>query len=176
MDWNKHKRRWALGVGLCLAVVCAVSCTVSYGFTGASINYNEIKTIQIDNVPIRSPYVWAPMEAMFNNALQDQFVNQTQLSLVKRNGDLHISGEIVAYDQYNKSISADGYSAQVQLRMTVNIRFVNNKNHTQDFERQFTANTQYDSSQQLNSVQEELVQNMIDDLVDQIFNVTVANW
>ena len=176
MDWNKHKRRWALGGGLCLAVVCAVSCTVSYGFTGASINYNEIKTIQIDNVPIRSPYVWAPMEAMFNNALQDQFVNQTQLSLVKRNGDLHISGEIVAYDQYNKSISADGYSAQVQLRMTVNIRFVNNKNHTQDFERQFTANTQYDSSQQLNSVQEELVQNMIDDLVDQIFNATVANW
>ena len=82
----------------------------------------------------------------------------------------------MAYDQYNKSISADGYSAQVQLRMTVNIRFVNNKNHTQDFERQFTANTQYDSSQQLNSVQEELVQNMIDDLVDQIFNATVANW
>lgn len=176
MDWNKFKRRWTLYLGVCLALVSCVSCTISYGFTGASINYNEIKTIQIDNVPIRSAYVWAPMEAMFNNKLQDQFVNQTRLSLVKRNGDLRISGEIVGYDQYNKAISADGHSSQVQLRMTVNIRFVNNKNHSQDFERQFTANTQYDSSQQLSSVQEELVNDMIKDLVDQIFNATVANW
>ena len=60
--------------------------------------------------------------------------------------------------------------------MTVNVRFVNMKNHTQDFERRFTATSEYDSSQSLNSVQEELVTEMIQNITDQIFNATVANW
>lgn len=151
------------------------ACTVSYKFTGTSINYDIIKTIQIDNIPNRAPYGWAPMEAMFNNQLQDLYANQTRLQLVKRGGDLHISGEITGYDQFNKSISADGYSSQVQLKMTVNIRFTNSKTN-ESWERQFSATTQYESSQQLSAVQEDCVTEMVRDISDQIFNATVANW
>lgn len=115
------------------------------------------------------------MEAMFNNALQDQYVNQTRLKLVKRSGDLRIAGEITGYDQFNKAISADGFSSQVQLRMTVNIRFANVKTG-ESWERQFSATSQYDSDQQLNAVQETLVEEMTKDLCDQIFNATVADW
>ena len=82
------------------------ACTISYKFTGTSINYDLIKTIQIDKIANRAPYGWAPMEAMFNNQLQDQYVNQTRLKLVKRGGDLRIAGEITGYDQFNKAISA----------------------------------------------------------------------
>ena len=176
MTWSKSFARFlnAAAGGILLTVMAA--CTVSYKFTGTSIDYNVVKTIQIDNIPLRSAYVWAPMGAMFNNSLQDIFANQTRLQLVRKGGDLQISGEITNYEQYNKSISADGYSSQTQLKMTVNIRFVNNKNHSEDFERQFSATTQYDSSQQLANVQEDLVTEMIDDLTDQIFNATVANW
>ena len=63
-----------------------------------------------------------------------------------------------------------------QLKMTVNVRFTNNTHHPEDFEKTFSATAEYDSSQQLNAVQEELVQQMINDIVDQIFNATVANW
>ena len=115
------------------------------------------------------------MEAMFNTKLQDQYANQTRLKLVKRGGDLHLSGEITGYDQFNKAISADGYSSQVQLKMTVNIRFTNSKTN-ENWEKQFSATTQYDSSQQLTAVQETLVTEMIKDLCDQIFNATVADW
>ena len=76
----------------------------------------------------------------------------------------------------NKSISADGYSSMVQLKITVKVKFTNNKQHNDDFDKTFTANREYDSSQQLSAVQEELVQQMIDDIVDQVFNATVANW
>ena len=95
---------------------------------------------------------------------------------MKRNGDLQLSGEITAFDQNNKSISAEGYSSQVQLKMTVNVRFVNNKNHDEDFERQFSATTEYEANLQLTAVQEELVTQMSKDITDQIFNATVANW
>lgn len=166
--WNA----WALLPLFCLLLA---ACSVSYKFTGTSINYDVIKTIQIDNVPNRAPYGWAPMEAMFNNKLQDLYANQTRLRLVKRGGDLHIAGEITGYDQYNKSISADGYSSQVQLKMTVNIRFNNSKTN-QSWERQFSATAQYESTMQLSAVQEELVTEMIKDLADQIFNATVADW
>ena len=159
-----------------LMALLVSACTVSYRFNGASIDYTTTKTIQIDNFPIRSAYVWAPMQSIFQNRLTDVYANQTKLRQVKKNGDLQLAGEIVAFDQFNKGISSEGYSSQVQLRMTVNVRFVNNKKHTDDFERQFTANSEYDASQQLNAVQEELVTQMVKDIVDQIFNATVANW
>ena len=159
-----------------LATLLISACTISYRFNGASIDYTTTKTIQIDNFPIRSAYVWGPMQSIFQNRLTDIFANQTKLRQVKKNGDLQLAGEIVAFDQYNKGISSDGYSSLVQLKMTVNVRFVNNKKHTEDFERQFTATSEYDASQQLTAVQEELVTQMVKDITDQIFNTTVANW
>ncbi|MCF0196307.1 MAG: LptE family protein [Bacteroidaceae bacterium] len=177
---NKTQGTSTKGHAVWVLTVCAalllVACKVSYKFNGASIDYNTTKTIQIDNFPIRSAYVWAPMQSIFQNRLTDIFASQTKLRQVKKNGDLQISGEIVGFDQYNKGISSDGYSSQVQLKMTVNVRFVNNKKHDEDFERQFSATSQYDASQQLNSVQEDLVTEMTKDITDQIFNATVANW
>ena len=116
------------------------------------------------------------MAPLFNNQLKDTYANHTKLIQVKRNGDLKIEGEITQYNQRNKSVSSEGYSAQVELSMTVNVRFTNNVNHSEDFERSFTATTTYESTQSLNSVQEELVTQMVKELTDQIFNATVANW
>ncbi len=161
---------------LALAVLCLVACKVSYKFNGASIDYEKTKTIQIDNFPLRSAYVWAPMQSIFQNKITDIFATQTKLRQVKKNGDLQLAGEITGFDQFNKGISSDGYSSQVQLKMTVNVRFTNNKNHNEDFEKQFSATTEYDASQQLNTVQEELVTQMVKDIAEQIFNATVANW
>ena len=179
---NKESRRLSVYNKGVMTVVVAIiamvitACSVSYKFNGASIDYNKTKTIQIADFPIRSSYVWGPMASIFNNQLKDQYANHTRLIQVKRNGDLKVEGEITQYSQRNKAVTAQGESAQVELSMTVNVRFTNNANHSEDFERQFTATTEYDSSQQLTSVQEELVTQMVKDITDQIFNATVANW
>ena len=159
-----------------LLVALLAGCTVSYKFNGASINYDIVKTITLENFPNRALYQWGPMESMFNNALSDIYVNQTKLQQVARGGDLTLSGEITSYDQINKSISSDGYSSMMQLKMTVKVRFSNAKNPSEDFDRQFTASREFDSSQQLNDVQEELVTQILEEIVEQIFNATVANW
>ena len=141
------------------AIVCLslTACTISYKFTGTSINYDLIKTIQIDKIANRAPYGWAPMEAIFNNKLQDLYANQTRLKMVKRGGDLHIAGEITGYDQFNKAVFRNAKTGET-------------------WEKQFSATTQYDASQQLAAVQETLVNEMVKDLTDQIFNATVADW
>lgn len=171
------KQRTLKTVLFVLASVFMMSgCTVSYRLNGASIDYNTIKTITIETFSNRAAYQWAPMAPMLNNSVSDIYNRQTKLRQVKRDGDLVLSGEITSYDQTNKSVAADGYSSMVQLKMTVKVKFTNNKHHEDDFDRAFSANREYDSSQQLAAVQEELVQQMIDDIVDQVFNATVANW
>ena len=142
---------------LSVLTVILTACSVSYKLSGTSIDYTKTKSISMDKFPIRSNYVWSPMEAMFYNSLSDAYARKTKLTVLKRDGDLQLAGEIVEYSQTNKSISSEGYSAQVQLKMTVNVRFTNTK-------------------MQLVNVQDQLVQEMIDNIVDQIFNATVANW
>lgn len=170
-------KRNKLVAAVCLAMlVMTTACSVKYGFNGASIDYSKTKTIQIADFPIRSSYVWGPMGPLFNNQLKDTYANHTRLQQVRRDGDLVVQGEITQYTQRNKSVSSEGYSAQTELSMTVNVRFTNTKNHKEDFERQFTATQTYETTQSLASVQEELVTQMCKDLTDQIFNATVANW
>ena len=173
----RRLKEYGLILLLCIcSIVSFSSCSVSYKFNGASIDYSTTKTIEIADFPIRSAYVWGPMAPIFNNKLKDIYANHTKLIQVRRNGDLKIEGEITRYDQRNKSVSAEGYSAQTELSMTVNVRFTNNKTHAEDYEKQFTATSTYETTQTLNSVQEELVTQMVKEITDQIFNATVANW
>lgn len=175
MAWIR-KIKGTAGI-LALLVAMLTACSVSYKFNGSSIDYTKTKTISFENFPNRSVgFVWGPMESMFNTALQDAYVQQTRLKQVKRGGDLQLSGEITKYDAINKGIGSDGYSNMAELRMTVKVRFVNNVNHAEDFDQQFSASREYNSSQQLSAVQDELVTQMIKEIVDQIFNATVANW
>ena len=171
MNWiKKITPRVALLLALPLVVI---ACTVSYKFNGSSINYDKVKTISIADFPIKSEYVYAPLATKFNEDLKDIFIRQTRLQLLKPN---KIDGEITGYNQYNQAVSADGYSSETKLTITVNVRFVNNTNHAEDFEQQFSAFRTYDSSQLLTAVQDGLIAEMTKEITDQIFNATVANW
>ncbi len=161
---------------VCLTLILLTACSISYKFNGASIDYTKTKTIQIADFPIRSSYVWGPMASIFNNKLKDLYADNTRLIQVKRNGDLKIEGEITQYNQRNKAVTSEGSSAQTELSMTVNVRFTNNVNHKEDFEKQFSATATYENTQTLSAVQEDLVTQMVKTITDQIFNATVANW
>ena len=148
-------RRLASAAIALTALMVVAACSVSYKFNMASIDYSKVKTIRIADFPNRSTYIWGPMAPMFNNQLKDAFANHTKLQQVKRGGDLVIEGQITQYSQRNKSVSSEG---------------------SEDFEKQFTATSTYETTKSLNAVQEELVTQMVKDLTDQIFNATVANW
>ena len=161
---------------LVFTLVVGISCTVSYKFNGGNINYDKVKTISSADFPITSDSVYAPLGTKFNEDLKDIFLRQTRLKLVNNNADLEIDGEITGYNQYNQAVSADGYSSETKLTITVNVRFVNNTNHEQDFEQQFSAFRVYDSRELLTAVQDGLIAEMTKEITDQIFNATVANW
>lgn len=173
MDWIKKITRVTV---LAVLPVVIIACSISYKFNGSSINYEKVKTISIGDFPIKSEYVYIPLATKFNEDLKDIFVRQTRLQLINRNADLEIEGEIVGYNQYNQSVQADGYSSETKLTITVNVRFVNNTNHEEDFEQQFSAFRVYNSAKLLTEVQDTYIAEMSKEITDQIFNATVANW
>ena len=154
------------------------SCRISLGLAPiTSIDYSKVKTITIRDFQNVADYVYAPLAIEFNQKLKDMFIQQTQLQLVESGGDLELGGEITGYNQFNESVDASGYSSKVKLTLTVSVTYVNNVDHKDDFEnQQFTAFQTYDSSQLLTAVQDDLITVMVQDITEQIFNSTVANW
>ena len=174
MGLIKHMRNLLLMLPL---LFIGSSCKISMGLAPiSSIDYNKVKSITIAEFTNRADYVYAPLATEFNQRLKDLFIQQTRLNIVKSGGDLEIAGEITGYNQFNESVDASGYSSKVKLTLTINVRYVNNTNHDEDFERQFSAFQTYDSSKLLTQVQDELIAVMVKDIAEQIFNATVANW
>ena len=152
------------------------SCSISYSFTGTSIDYSRVRTVSIGDFPNMAATVHPPLSNMFSEALRDQFTRQTRLQLLRSGGDLDLQGEIVAYDHVPLAIGADGLGAETRLTLTVNVRFENQTNAEEDFERRFSASETFPSDRMLSDVQDELLDIMIRQIIDQIFNDTVARW
>ena len=164
-------------IALCAMPFLVTSCKIQLGLAPiTSIDYSKVKTISIAEFQNQSEYVYAPLAIQFNQELKDMFIQQTRLQLVNSGGDLQLDGEITGYNQYNQGVDASGYSSEVKLTLTVNVRYVNNTNHEEDFEQTFTAFQTYESTQLLTAVQDQLIPLMIEDITEQIFNSTVANW
>lgn len=159
-------------IGLCLLP----SCTISYRFNGASIDYSKTHSISIAEFPNHAPLVYPALSNNFSEALRDIFARQTRLEILPSGGDLELEGEITGYSLTPMAIAADSYAAETKLTITMKVRFTNNVSPTESFEKTYLAYQTFDASRQLTDVQEELCATMITELTESIFNDTVAKW
>ena len=161
---------------ICFACVLFTSCLISYKFNGSSIDYTKTRSISISDFPNTAELVYPPLSQQFSESLRDIYIRQTRLQQIKKGGDLHLEGEIVGYQLTPMAISADSYSSQTKLTLTIKVRFSNNKNPQDDFEKTYSAFQNFDSSKMITDVQDELAKTMISEIVDNIYNDTVAKW
>ena len=96
MELNKKQKSFVIG-SMVFAFCVLASCTVSYKFNGAMIDYAKTKTITIKDFPNTAELVYPSLSQEFSEALRDVFTKQTRLQMVKKNGDLQLEGEIVGY-------------------------------------------------------------------------------
>ena len=157
----------------------ATGCKISYSLSGASIS-PEVKTVFIDYFRNRSRVINPTLSQTFTEAMKDKFVNETGLSLNTDQGDLEFSGEVTGYDvrplSVQKSETGRDFASMNRLTITVKVIFVNNKEHDQDFNTSFSAYFDWDSSKPVNQVENEAVKVITDQLIEDIFNKSVANW
>ena len=160
----------------CLLIVLVTACSISYKFNGASIDYTKIKTITIKDFPNQAALVYPPLSQVFTETLKDIYIRQTRLQLVRSNGDLDLEGEITGYELTPMAVKEDAYASQTRLTITVRVRYSNRVTPDDDFEQTFSAYREFDSNVMLQNIQDSLCKEIVDELVDQIYNATVANW
>ena len=152
------------------------SCRMSYSFTGASIS-PDVKTVSIQYFANNASLVVPTLSRVFTDALKDYFTSQTNLILVDRNGDLNLEGAITGYSVQPIAIQGNETAAQNRLTISVTVKFTNKKNEKQNFENKtFSRYGDYNSSLNLAAIQDQLIKDINDALIQDIFNQAVVNW
>lgn len=164
-------------MALSLAVTALIvhSCGI-YSFSGTSIQ-PEVKTITINYFEYKALKVNPSLSNQMTEAMQDKFLKLTKLEQVEMEGDLEIIGSITGYDVKATAVTANESVAQNRLTVTVKVSFVNRKFPEDNFDdKSFSAYQDFDAMQSLESVEATLCEDIVEQLCEDIFNATVAQW
>ena len=121
-------------------------------------------------------YVYAPLSQQFTEALKDKYTRQTKLQILREGGDLDLEGEITGYNFSPMAVKDGEYASQTRLTITVRVRYTNNSNSEEDFEQSYSAYSEFGNESTIDQVQDAACEAIMEELVDRIFNETVANW
>lgn len=157
-----------------VSALLVVSCGI-YSFTGTSIQ-PDVKTITIPYVEYKALRVNPSLAGDLTDALQEKFRKLTRLEQVDQDGDLELVVEVTGYDVKATAITANELAAQNRLTVGVKIAFTNRKYPEDDVNQSFSAYEDFDATQSLEAVESGLCETIIDKLVEDIFNATVAQW
>jgi hypothetical protein len=171
------KKNIHISVLLLISVTLSLnSCSVQYSLTGASIDYNEIKTLSVQYFPNRAEIIVPTLSQQFTDALRDKFRAQTKLKQVTGLGDVNFEGEITRYTTQAMAIQSNEKPAKNRLTIEVKVRYTNNVKPESSFESNFARYQEYDSNASLSSVESSLIEAIIEQITEDIFNKAFVNW
>lgn len=149
---------------------------VTYNLSGGSIP-PEAKTFSVTYFPNNAPMVAPTLSNVLTEALRDKFSRQTRLEQVEEGGDFAFEGEITNYSSTTSSISSGDYALQNRLTITVKVNFQNAVDQTTSFNaKTFSSYADYDAAQLLVDVQDQLIEEIVDNLVNDIYMAAAGNW
>ena len=152
-----------------------MSCTVKYSLSGASIP-PDAKTFSVAYFPNNAPMVAPILSATLTDELTQRFASRTSLVQVEEGGDFAFEGEIVGYSSTTSSVSSGDYALQNRLTISVKVKFTNAIDDKMSFNKNFSAYADYDSTKLLTEVESELIPQIVEQLVTDIFQAAASNW
>jgi hypothetical protein len=159
-------------------ICCLNSCGI-YSFTGTSIS-PDIKTISIRNYSNETGLGPARLSQNFTEKLKEYFLQNSNLKLVKSDGDLQLEGTIVGYSlgPVGAQQGTNQFQTGQQNRLTIRVRtkFTNTKDESLNYEKEFSFYDDFTLNQSLSTVENQKVETITDQIVLDIFNASVANW
>lgn len=159
---------------LMLAAMMFSACGI-YSFSGTSIQ-PDVKTITINYFEYKAMKVNPSLSNDLTEALRNQFRKMTRLEQVDMDGDMEITGEVTGYDVTAAAVTANEVAARNKLTVTVKVQFSDKLHPEEDFDKSFSAFSEYDSTSSLDAVESALCAEIIDKIVEDIFNASVAQW
>jgi hypothetical protein len=175
MVWNKLS-------ALLACIILALSlqgCRISYKLNGSALDYTVYHSIAIGQFPIRAALVYPPLQQTFENNLTDYIQRNTRLQTTtgdSGNTDLALEGEITGYSLSPQAVGSDAYATKTRLTISVRVRYTDATNERNNVDQNFSAYRDFDSSELLTDVQDQLCEEISEELVELIFNATLGNW
>lgn len=158
-----------------LLFVFITSCKVHYGFSGATIP-PEAKTVAVQYFQTTATLAPPTLSQTFTEALKDRMSSQTRLALVSKNGDLNFEGSITGYSNSPIAIQSTDLAALNRLTISVNVKYSCSFDEKKNFEQTFSRFADYNSSQSLTTVEEQLIKDINDQITQDIFNRALNDW
>ena len=156
-------------------LLTTTQCTGGYSFTGASIP-PDAKTISIQNFPNYASLVNPQLSQILSDGMRNAFASQTSLSVVSYDGDLDIKGEITGYTMQPTAVTSNDQAAMNRLTITIKVKFVNTKDPNANFEQSFSRYREFSSQLNFSSIENSLVEEIVNELIEDVFNKSVVNW
>lgn len=151
------------------------SCGI-YSFSGTSIQ-PDVKSVTIPFAEYKALRVNPSLSNDLTEAMMERFRRMTKLEQVEQDGDLLLEMTITGYDVSATAVTADEVAARNRLTVTVSVNFTNRQHPDNDFSaKSFSAYSDYDSTNSLDAVESTLCKEIIDKLIEDIFNASVAQW
>jgi hypothetical protein len=160
---------------LILIVVFSYGCSVSYSFTGASIS-PLAKTFSVQYFQNRAPIVQTQLSQTLTDALIDKCKAQTNMKYTTGIGDMNFEGEISDYSTKPQTVAADAQAATNRFSISIKVKFTNAIDPDKSYQQTFTRYEDYSSSKNLSEVESDLSSEIVELLVEDIFNQAFVNW
>ncbi len=176
MNWKISKIVLNLS---CLIMLFQLAGCGVYSFTGVAITAETMSIKMFFNDADGGP---PDLAQTFTNELRDYYLQNTNLTLVKNDGELQVEGSVVGYRLSPVApVAGVGDQADLsdltRLTITVNVSYINTQDDTFNFEnKKFSFFSDYDSNENLTSIENRLIEEIYDQIILDIFNASVANW
>ena len=158
-----------------ITIAVLVSSCGIYSFSGTSIQ-PDVKTITIPYVEYTALRVNPSLSNDLTEALKEKYRKLTRLEEVDVDGDLELVCTVTGYDVKATAVTANEMASQNRLTVTVKVEFSNKKYPEDDVSNNYSAYEDFDATLSLDAVESGLCETIIEKLVEDIFNATVAQW
>lgn len=149
---------------------------ISYTFTGGTVP-TEAKTFSVGYFSNKAPIVVPYLSSKFTEQLKDKMRNQTNLNEVTEgNGNLQFEGQITGYQQKPVNIQKNEVAGANRLTITIRVKYTNPYDDELSFDTSFSHYYDYDNSVDFTSVEEEAINDIIERIIDDIYNKAFVNW
>ena len=174
---HRGNRFRKLHFGWCFlfSIVLFSGCKIHYSFSGASIP-PEAKTVSVQYFQNNASLAPPSLSQAFTEALRDKLGSQTRLGLVKKDGDLNFEGSVTGYVSTPVALQSNDQAAANRLTITVSVKYTCAFDTKKNFEQSFSRFADYKGTQSLSSLENELITNINEQLVQDIFNRALNDW
>lgn len=165
-------------ISLLLIAICCNSCKVqvSYSMTGASIS-PDVKTYSVDYFSNKALLVVPYLSSLFTEKLTSYMRSKTGLrEMTDNSGDIRFEGQIVGYSQRPIDIQKDEVAASNRLTIEIRVKYTNVKDDKYDFDSRFSNYADYSTDANFDSIEESLINEILDKIIDDIYNKALVNW